>query len=70
MITPDDLANAIFVKSTQSSGEGQCVEVAQVRHRRAVVTRDSKNPGGPVLVFTEDGWDGFLRGLDAGDFRP
>mgnify|MGYP003946151577 CR=1 FL=1 len=70
MITPDDLANASFVKSSHSSGEGQCVEVARVRHRRAVVTRDSKSPSGPVLVFPEDGWDGFLRGLDAGDFRP
>lgn len=48
-------------------GGGACVEVA-TDHDGHVVVRDSKNPGGPVLVFTGDEWDGFLAGAKAGEF--
>ena len=67
MNTPNRAPDAWF-KSSYSQTQGECVEVAF--RTQAVAARDSKNPNGPVLVFTEDGWDGFLRGLDAGDFNP
>ncbi|WP_320776720.1 DUF397 domain-containing protein [Streptomyces sp. CRN 30] len=67
MSTPD-LANAHWVKSSYSSGEGQCVEVAGLPG--AVAARDSKKPGGPALTFSRDGWRGFIRGVNADGFQP
>ncbi|MEU2059932.1 DUF397 domain-containing protein [Streptomyces sp. NPDC013455] len=61
-----DLTNAQWYKSSYSSGQGACVEVAHLPG--AVATQDSKDPGGPALVFTRDGWKSFLDGIDAGDF--
>lgn len=67
MITPDALANAHWIKSSYSSGEGQCVEVAAMPG--TIAARDSKSPEGPALVVTPDGWTGFIRGVAAGEFR-
>lgn len=53
-------------KSTRSSGANNCVEIAQGADWTAV--RDSKNPAGPVLLFTEGEWDAFLAGVKDGEF--
>lgn len=45
--------------SSRSSGAHNCVEVAHGPGWAAV--RDSKNRTGPVLVFTADEWDTFLK---------
>lgn len=34
----------------------------------AVALRDSKDPEGPVLVFTLDEWRAFAAGVRAGEF--
>jgi hypothetical protein len=47
-------------------GNGACVEVA--RPEGAVLVRDGKDPGGPVLTFDAEGWNGFLCGVVAGEF--
>jgi hypothetical protein len=47
-------------------GNGACVEVA--RPPGAVLVRDGKDPAGPVLTFTAEEWDAFLRGIAAGEF--
>ena len=51
-------------KSSHSSANGQCVEVAPVAG--AVVVRDSKHPAGPELVFTRQAWAAFVAGVKAG----
>lgn len=53
-------------KSTFSLSVNECVEVAQLDDGRAV--RDSKNPDGPVLHFTEREWSAFVAGAKAGEF--
>jgi hypothetical protein len=48
------------------NSSGNCVEVAEVGNATAV--RDSKNPNGPVLVYTRNEWTAFLNGVKDGDF--
>ncbi|MHA7958304.1 DUF397 domain-containing protein [Streptomyces sp. L500] len=60
--TPD----GIWRKSSYSSGNGQCFEIA-VR-RGAVATRDSKDLTGAALTFGVDAWSAFVTGLRAGGF--
>jgi hypothetical protein len=61
----EDLSRAVWRKSTLSHTNG-CVEVAFVEDRVAV--RDSKDRGGPVLVFTPFEWEAFVGGVRDGEF--
>jgi len=55
-------------KSSHSAGNGgECVEVAKL-HDGGRAVRDSKNPDGSVLRFTEAEWKAFLAGARAGEF--
>ena len=60
-----DLSRAQWRKSSRSSANGQCVEVARLDE--VVAVRDSKNPDGPKLILTRHEWASFLRGLRDGD---
>jgi hypothetical protein len=60
-----DLATAKWHKSSHSGNNG-CVEVVQSGDQIAV--RDSKDPSGPVLVFTPHEWRAFLDGVRDGEF--
>ncbi|WP_217221984.1 DUF397 domain-containing protein [Streptomyces anulatus] len=51
-----------FVKSSYSSGNGECVEVAR-NIPRTVAVRDSKRLGGPVLTVAPAAWDAFTADL-------
>jgi hypothetical protein len=63
----DDLAPAVWRKSTFSNNTGACVEVADlVGDGRAL--RDSKDPTGPALMFTATEWVAFTAGVRAGEF--
>ena len=53
-------------KSTRSSGNGNCVEFADLGD--SVAVRDTKDRGGPTLQFTPDGWRTFVAGTKRGDF--
>jgi len=61
-----DLTRAAWYKSTRSSGNGNCVEVAVVDD--AVGVRDTKDRSGPVLVFTASEWRAFIAGAKDGEF--
>jgi len=60
-----DLATATWRKSSHSGSNG-CVEVAHGGDQVAV--RDSKDPSGPMLLFTRLEWRAFLAGVRDGEF--
>ncbi|HUR03482.1 MAG TPA: DUF397 domain-containing protein [Nonomuraea sp.] len=57
---------ATWFKATFSDNGGGCVEVALGED--GVAVRDSKDPEGPVLHFTDEEWGAFLAGVYAGEF--
>jgi hypothetical protein len=60
-MTRSEHVDATWAKSSFSFSNGNCVEVAELPGG-SVGVRDSRNPAGPVLRFTRDGWDTFLAG--------
>ncbi|MGW1494717.1 DUF397 domain-containing protein [Streptomyces sp. NPDC002402] len=68
MTIPDASALTGWRKSSHSNGEGgECVEIAD-GHPSAAPVRDSKNPQGPALVFSADGWLSFVGAVKRGEF--
>jgi hypothetical protein len=85
-----DLTRAHWRKSSYSSANGQCVEVAHVPAQwrksshssangacvevihlpEAIAVRDSKDPSGPMLVFTPPAWAAFINSARSGRFTP
>jgi hypothetical protein len=61
-----DFAGLVWRKSSFSGGDG-CVEAASYRDGHVAV-RDSKNPNGPVLVYTPHEWRSFLAGARNSEF--
>lgn len=56
-----------WVVSPFSGGNGDCVEVGKLPG--GVAVRDSKDPEGPRLRFTDSEWAAFQRGMTAGSFN-
>ncbi|WP_380285477.1 DUF397 domain-containing protein [Kitasatospora purpeofusca] len=54
-------------KSSYSGAQSECVEVA-LGAADAVPVRDSKDPGGPALLFAVDAWVSFVAGVKGGEF--
>jgi hypothetical protein len=59
-----DLSRAEWHKSSYSSQDGNCVEVA-TNMPGTVAVRDSKDPEGPGLLIPAAEWRAFVRGLKA-----
>jgi hypothetical protein len=54
-------------KSSYSSDDGNCVEVADLDGGTRAV-RDSKDPAGAHLTFTATEWSAFTAGVRNGEF--
>jgi len=54
-------------KKSSASTDGECVEVR--RTISGIQVRDSKDPTGAVLNFTDAEWRAFLDGVALGEFR-
>jgi len=58
-----DLTGATWRKSTYSNGTGgDCVEIVKMPGGVRAL-RDSKNPHGPVLLFSANQWQAFTHGV-------
>ena len=67
MPVPSSLLRDMAWRKAQCSvANGACVELAPVNGMVAV--RDSKDPDGPVLMYTAAEWHAFLHGAKAGEF--
>jgi Domain of unknown function (DUF397) len=71
-LTADDLQAASWYKSSASSYNGNCVEVAHLRDGRVAV-RDTKDHSfwgkdAPVTVLQPEQWAGFLADVKDGKF--
>jgi hypothetical protein len=61
-----ELAQLNWLKARRSSVNGQCVEVATAIGKVAI--RDSKDPDGPILLYTPTEFKAFLEGARNGSF--
>ncbi len=61
-MTETELSSAEWHKSSYSSQDGNCVEVAR-NLPGLVAVRDSKEPGGAKLVVSRETWRVFVRGV-------
>ncbi|GAA1938866.1 DUF397 domain-containing protein [Kitasatospora viridis] len=60
-----DLTATEWYKSSYSNHQSNCVEIARAIH--AIPVRDSKDPEGPALTFSQSSWATFINGIKAGE---
>ena len=60
-------SGSLWVKSSLSFSNGNCVEVASLPEGEVGV-RNSRDAAGSVLRFTSDEWHAFLGGVRNGEF--
>ena len=66
--TPAGLLDGVtWQKSRRSNPSGNCVELARLPHG-GIAVRNSRDPQGLALVYTEDEIAAFLGGVRDGDF--
>ena len=66
-LSQDERAALTWFKAQSSSHNGQCVEVAGTAGKIAI--RDSKDPDGPILIYTPAEFTAFLNGARNGEFN-
>ena len=63
-----DLGSLLWLKSRRSNPSGNCVEVAELADGTGVAVRNSRDPHGPVLIYTRAEIEAFILGVHDGDF--
>jgi hypothetical protein len=66
-ISADELAMVTWQKSSFSNPNGNCVEMARLPGG-GVAVRNSRDPHGPALVYTQAEVIAFIAGSKKGDF--
>jgi hypothetical protein len=66
-LTGSAMTGFIWVKSSLSFANGNCVEVSDLPGG-TVGVRNSRDREGPVLRFTPDEWRAFIGGVHQGEF--
>lgn len=61
------LRGAIWRKSRSSNPSGECVEIASL-HTGQIAVRNSRDPGGPVLICGPEAIAALVRAAREGDF--
>jgi hypothetical protein len=61
------LASVTWKKSRRSNPSGNCVELAELPDG-GVAVRNSRDPEGPVLIYTTDEIAAFILGAQDGEF--
>lgn len=70
-VSPVDIRQATWRKSSASNLNGTCVEVTWLQPDRIGIRDTKDNGSGPVLVFTRGEWHAFIDGAKRGEFdRP
>jgi Domain of unknown function (DUF397) len=64
-----ELGDVRWLKSQHSNPNGACVELAALSTGE-IAMRNSRFPGGPVLVYTHAEITAFLAGAKDGEFDP
>lgn len=67
-LTTSEYTSLVWRKAQRSTNNGSCVEVATVADADKIAVRDSKDPGGPILVYTPAEFGAFLDGAKKGEF--
>ena len=65
-LSDSERGNLSWFKAQRSTNNGQCVEVASVAGKVAI--RDSKDPDGPILIYTPAEFSAFIEGARNGEF--
>jgi hypothetical protein len=65
-LSASERASLAWRKAESSGANGQCVEIASAMGNVAI--RDSKDPDGPILVYTMPEFRAFLDGARNGEF--
>lgn len=67
VLSADDLPVTNWRKSQASNPSGSCVEVTELPEG-TIAVRNSRDPHGPALVYTQEEMAAFLRGAKDGEF--
>ena len=65
-LTKAERAGLAWLKAQSSTHNGACVEIAESAGKIAI--RGSKDPDGPILVYTPTEFKAFLSGAQNGEF--
>jgi hypothetical protein len=65
-VSDAERAHLTWQKASASTSYGQCVELASAAD--GIAMRDSKDPDGPILLYTRAEFKAFLDGARNGDF--